>query len=271
MKEILFPVIALGGIGALFALLLAFAGKFFAVERDERLPLIEEALPGANCGGCGFAGCSACANAIIEGNAPVNACPVGGNECAKKIASIMGVEANDEAKKVAHVMCSGGNANAKKKYEYSGIKDCIAASKVQGGPLECSHGCLGMGTCKAVCPYDAIEIVDGVAKVMSDKCKACGKCVAACPRGIINIVSFDQDVFVSCSNHNKGAELRSMCNIGCIGCSLCVKNCEFDAIHVDNFLAHIDYDKCTNCGKCATVCPRKLITNQSEIVSIKAE
>ena len=142
---------------------------------------------------------------------------------------------------------------------------------MQGGPLECSYGCLGMGTCKAVCPYDAIEIVDGVAKVMSDKCKACGKCVAACPRGIINIVSFDQDVFVSCSNHNKGAELRSMCNIGCIGCSLCVKNCEFDAIHVDNFLAHIDYDKCTNCGKCATVCPRKLITNQSEIVSIKAE
>ena len=247
-QKLIIPVLALGGLGALFALLLAVASKVFYVKQDERLPLISDALPGANCGGCGYPGCGGLASAIVEGKAPVNACPVGGNDAAKKIAKIMGVTATEEAKKVAHINCSGGT-NAKKKFEYEGLSDCIAASKVQGGPLECSYGCIGLGTCKNVCPYGAIKVENGVAQVMSDKCVACGKCVKACPKGLIGIVSYDQDVFVSCSNHNKGAQLRAMCNIGCIGCSLCVKQCEFDAIHVDDFCAHIDYDKCTKIGR----------------------
>ena len=270
MKEILLPALAIGALGAIFALLLAIASKIFYIEQDERLPKVTEALPGANCGGCGYAGCSNLASAIVEGKAPVNSCPVGGAEVAKKIAAIMGQEVGETVKKVAHVNCSGG-INAQKKFEYSGIHDGVAASKVQGGPLVCSYGCLGFGTCKSVCPYGAIEMENGVAKILADKCKACGKCVAACPRGLISIVSFDQDVFVSCSNHNKGAELRSMCNIGCIGCSLCVKNCPHDAIHVDDFCAHIDYDKCTNCGKCVEVCPRKLIKSSKMIVSDEAK
>lgn len=266
MKELLIPVLALGAMGGVFGVLLAIASKIFYVPQDERLPQIVDALPGANCGGCGYPGCSGLAAAIVEGKAPVNGCPVGGNAVASKVGAIMGIVAEEKAPLVAHISCRGGD-NAKKKFHYDGITDCIAASKVQGGPMECSFGCLGMGTCVRECPYGAIELVGGTAVVLADKCKACSRCVAVCPRNLISIVSYDQDVFVSCSNHNRGAELRSICNIGCIGCSLCVKACEFDAIKVENFLAHIDYDKCTNCGKCAQVCPRKLITNASEVTT----
>lgn len=261
-KTIIRPILALGGLGALFAFLLSFASKFFKVEKDERLDLITEALPGANCGGCGYAGCANLASAIVEGKAAVNTCPVGGTECAKAIAEIMGVTAVDSVKKVAHVNCIGGS-RANKKFEYQGISDCIAASKVQGGPLDCPFGCMGFGTCKNACPYGAIDMVDGIAQINEEKCKACGKCIAVCPKSIISMVPYEQNVFVNCSNHNKGAETINMCSIGCIACSLCVKACEFDAIHVENFCAVIDYDKCTNCGKCAAVCPRKLITDFS--------
>ena len=183
----------------------------------------------------------------------------------------MGVEAGDVARYVAHVNCRGGHINAKRKYEYEGLQDCLAASKVAGGPLECSYGCLGLGSCVSACKYDAIHVENGVAVVHAENCVACGKCVATCPRHLISIVSDKQDVFVSCSSKDKGGELRKYCNIGCIGCMLCAKKCPKGAITVVDNLARIDYDKCDNCGECVGVCPRKLIVNASESVSITGQ
>lgn len=264
--SILAPVAALGGMGLFFGLLLAVSSKVFHVEQDERLPEIMEALPGANCGGCGYAGCSNYANAVIAGEASCSDCIVGGAEVAAKLAAIMGVEAEARDRLVAHVNCRGG-INTKRKFQYDGIQDCLAASKVGGGPLSCSYGCLGYGSCEKACPYDAIHVVNGVASVQADKCRACGQCIASCPRKLISLVSEKQDVFVSCSSHDRGPVLRQNCNIGCIGCTLCQKTCKHDAIHVSDNLATIDYAKCVNCGECVAVCPRKLLVRASTLTS----
>ena len=263
IDSVLIPAAVLGGMGLFFGLLLAVSSKVFHVDQDPRIAEITDTLPGANCGGCGYAGCSNLASAIVEGKAPVSSCPVGGAAVAQKIAAIMGVEAGDVAKMVAHVNCRGG-LNAHRKYEYAGLSDCMAASKVAGGPLDCTYGCLGYGSCVQACRYGALHIENGVAVVDAKKCVACGQCVAACPRHLISIVSAKQDVFVSCSSHLRGAELRRICNIGCIGCMLCQKACPTGAITVTDNLASIDYDKCINCGACANACPRKLIVNASE-------
>ncbi|MFI3226303.1 MAG: RnfABCDGE type electron transport complex subunit B [Clostridia bacterium] len=263
--NILGAVVALGVMGAVFAAILGYASKIFAVEEDERLPLILEALPGANCGGCGYAGCANFAGAVIDGKAPTNGCPVGGADTAAKVSEIMGVEAASGPRLVARVKCSGGN-NAKKKFEYEGIQDCLSATKVLGGTLQCAFGCLGFGTCEAACPFGAISVADGVAKVDAAKCTACSKCIAACPKNLIELVSEKQKVFVPCSSKDKGGVARKICEVSCIGCKLCEKECPFDAIHVENNVAVIDYTKCKNCGKCVPVCPRKLIVNERKPV-----
>ncbi len=260
MENVIFAIVVLGALGALFGGLLAFASKIFYVEQDERIDQILAVLPGANCGGCGYAGCSNCASEIVAGNAKINACPVGGAACAAKIGEIMGVEAETGARMVAHVNCCGGD-KAEKKYNYEGISDCLAASKVAGGPLSCSFGCLGLGTCVKVCKFDAIHIVDGKAVVDVEKCVNCGACKAACPRKLIETAPADQKVFVNCASKAKGQDVRKQCSIGCIGCTLCTKKCPTGAITVENNLASIDYSKCINCGACAEACPRKLIIN----------
>lgn len=258
MNNVIAAVVVLFVMGVLFALLLGIAAKIFAVEVDERIPLVRACLPGANCGGCGFPGCDGLAAAIVEGSAPVNGCPVGGADCAAKVAAVMGVDAGSADKQVAHVHCNGG-CNAVDKAAYEGLQDCQAALRVAGGPKACRFACVGLGTCERACPFDAIHVIDGVAVVDSEKCTACSKCVAACPQHIIDLTPAKRKVHVNCSSHDKGAAVTKVCSVGCIGCGLCEKICKFDAIHVVDGLAIIDYDKCTNCKMCTKVCPRNTI------------
>ncbi|RKD33195.1 RnfABCDGE type electron transport complex subunit B [Thermohalobacter berrensis] len=259
VDSILYPILSLGGLGLLFGAGLAIASKVFAVEVDPKVEKIRAALPGANCGACGYPGCDGFANAVAEGKAPVNGCPVGGADTTEKIGEIMGVSAGAGEKKVARVICGGTCENAKEKYEYMGIKDCKAASLVSNGSKSCEYGCLGLGTCVDVCPFDAIEIVDGIAKIDPDKCTACEKCIKACPKSVIELIPYSQNVVVECNSNEFGKDVKVKCTTGCIGCQLCVKACPFDAMEFENKLAKINYDKCTNCMICAEKCPTNAI------------
>ena len=271
MQTVVLGVVILGALGGIFGIILAYASKVFAVEKDPREEAILGCLPGANCGGCGFPGCSGYAAAVVKGEAPVNKCAAGGAAVAAQIGEIMGVSAGESVKMIAQVQCSGGGCQHLK-YDYVGLQDCLAAAKVQGGgPLSCSFGCLGLGSCVSVCPFDAIHVVDGVAKVDEEKCVACGQCVAICPKHIIQLVPMKtkRHVAITCSSKAKGAEVRNACDNGCIGCSLCAKACPKEAITVEDNLAKIDYDKCIGCGLCAQKCPRKLITVDGKVPEIK--
>ncbi len=271
--DILIAVAILGGLGLIFGLVLAVASKVFYVQTDLRLDKLNACLPGANCGGCGYAGCGGYAEAVLKGEAEIGKCASGGNECAQAMAAIMGVKANAMTRKVALVRCSGFHGvdesgkqtGAKRKGEYEGFKDCLAASKVGGnGPLSCKFGCLGYGNCVKACKYDAINVVNGVAKVDSEKCVGCMSCAAACPRGIIVPVEYDKHVRIACASHAKGAVTIRGCTQGCIGCGICKKICPLDAITIENNLAVIDYSICDSCGLCATVCPKHLIVDTME-------
>ncbi len=244
--------------GIVFAIILGVASKVFFVEVDERVPQILECLPGANCGGCGYPGCGGLAQAIVDGKAPVNACPVGGAACAEGIANVMGVVVEAGERKVAHIYCNGG-CSAIDKTKYEGLQDCNAAMRVAGGPKECAYGCMGLGSCVAACAFGALKIVDGKAVVDEAKCVACGKCVAACPKKLIALVGETRKVHVNCMNKDKGAAAMKVCDNACIGCMKCEKTCKFDAIHVVNNVAVIDYAKCKNCKMCAKVCPKDAI------------
>ena len=257
--KILLPVLIFIGLGLLMGALLALASKLFAVKKDEKAEAIKECLPGANCGGCGYSGCDAYAAAVSAGDAPVNKCSVGGAEAASKIAQIMGVDAGAQVRMRAQVMCSGTGEYAKKKYIYEGIDDCVAASKIGGGDKLCKNGCIGLGTCVRACPFDAIVVENGVAAVDYSKCKGCGICVSACPKGIIKLIPFDAKHWVGCMSVDDGKNTRKVCDVGCISCKLCQKNCPAGAINVDNFVASIDYDKCTGCDICTDKCPRHII------------
>ena len=261
ISAILLAMVVVGGTGLLIAILLGIASEKFKVPVDEKEVAIRAELPGNNCGGCGYAGCDGLAKAIANGEAPVNGCPVGGAAAAEKISAIMGVEAGEFVKKVAFVKCAGTCEKAILDYDYTGIQDCTMASMMQnGGAKGCNSGCLGFGSCVAACPFDAIHVVDGIAVVDKEACKACGKCIAACPKHLIELIPYEQKTFVRCNSNAKGKVQLTICQAGCIGCRLCEKNCEAGAITVTNFLAHIDADKCTECGVCVEKCPRKIIT-----------
>lgn len=258
-NNIILAVVIVGVIGLIFGCLLSFASIIFKVEKDEREDKILEVLPGANCGACGYAGCSAYAEAIVSGGAPINACSVGKDKVAKEIGDIMGIKAEAVEPMVAKVMCGGNCSVATKKYEYRGIHDCVAAQKLAGGDKECPNGCLGFGNCAIACPFDAIEIKDGIAVVNEEKCRACGLCIKKCPKNIIKFVPRKNKVWVLCSNTEKGALTTKHCMAGCIGCKMCEKVCPTGAVKVSDNFAKIDYSLCINCGECADKCPKKVI------------
>lgn len=267
--SILIAIAVLGGLGLVFGLVLAAASRVFYVETDPRLDKLNDCLPGANCGGCGYAGCGAYAEAVLRGEAPIGACAAGGNECAQAMAAIMGIKVEEVARKVAHVRCSGerifdkdGNLlrGYKIKGEYEGFRNCLAASKVGGnGPVSCQYGCLGYGTCVRACKHGALSIKNGVAVVDEDLCIGCMVCAKACPRNLIVPVEPGRNVTISCASTARGPVTMRACTVGCIGCGMCRKVCPEGAITVEKNLAIIDYSKCVGCGLCATVCPKKLI------------
>lgn len=260
MTGILVATLSVGAVGLFVGLFLGIAGIKFKVEVDEKEEAVLGVLPGNNCGGCGYAGCSGLAAAIAKGEAPVNACPVGGEKVGNQIAQIMGVEAGDSVRQVAFVRCLGDSDRTRMDYDYSGIEDCrMLAFVPNGGPKSCNDGCLGFGSCAKVCPFDAIHVVNGVAVVDKEACKACSKCIAVCPKNLITLIPYDAKHVVACSSKEKGPATIKACDVGCIACQLCKKNCPADAVTIEDFHAMIDQDKCIGCGACKEKCPKKVI------------
>lgn len=260
MSGIVLAVLIVGGVGLFVGIFLGVASLKFAVEVDEKEIAVLEALPGNNCGGCGFPGCSGLAAAIAKGEAPVNQCPVGGEAVGNAIAAIMGVDAGEATKMVAFVACQGDCEKTTLNYDYSGVEDCTMVSFIpNGGPKSCNFGCTGYGSCVKACQFDAIHVVNGVAVVDKDKCKACGKCVAACPKKLISLIPYDSKYAVACMNTDKGPVAMKKCTTACIGCGLCNKSCPNGAVTVENFNATIDQEKCIACGECFKKCPKKSI------------
>jgi Na+-translocating ferredoxin:NAD+ oxidoreductase RNF subunit RnfB len=253
------PALLFGGIGCLLGVILALANRFFEVKKDPRIDRILEVLPGANCGGCGRSGCAALAADIAAGKASPDSCTVGGPDVAEEIGKIMGVEVKAPMRMRAQVMCSGTSEFAKKKYVYQGARDCIAAVRMGGGDKLCANGCIGLGTCVATCRFGAISVIRGVAVVDYKKCEGCGSCVRACPKQIIRLIPYDSAHWVGCMSVEKGSVVRKQCDVGCISCRKCEKNCPAEAIKVVNFVARIDYTKCIGCGVCVDNCPRRII------------
>lgn len=259
-SEIIIAVVALCIIALVIGIVLSIAEKVFHVDVNENEEKIREELPGSNCGGCGYAGCDSLAKAIANGEAPVTACPVGGEPVARKIAQIMGQEIGEMKRMVAYVKCDGNGEKRQQDYNYIGIDSCVYAARMPGSsPYSCKFGCLGFGSCAKVCPERAIRIIDKKAVVDEELCVACGQCLKICPHNLIELVPADSKYRVQCSSLARGKDVTSACTAGCIGCGICAKNCPSDAIIFEKNIAKIDYSKCTRCGLCEEKCPRKII------------
>ncbi len=254
------PILALAALALLASFGLAIAARIFAVPHDPKADAIEEELPGVNCGACSLPGCSELAKRIAEGKAEVDACPVGGETVAHMIAKLMGLEyEGGGVRDVALVLCGGDDEVAAKRFYYNGIYDCESAAILFGGDKACSYGCLGLGTCAAVCPFDAIDMLPGgLALVNPEKCTGCTKCVAACPKNIIIMVPADKTLHILCSSHDKGGKVRKACKVGCIGCLRCVKEAPEGAITMEENLAVVNYEAEIP-GEVAESCPMDTI------------
>ena len=249
--------------GLLGSVILVLAAKFMAVEEDPRIGEVAACLPSANCGACGYAGCADYAKAIVENGAPVNKCVPGGAKAAEEVAKVMGVEAGATASQKATVRCQGKPGVCTQNFDYQGVTSCAAANALYGGPKACAFGCLGLGDCVKACKFDAIHVVDGIAKVDVEKCTGCGACADACPKSVIEMAGqMEKKPLVLCHNTEKGALTNKECQTGCIGCMKCQKTCPSGAITVTDFLASIDYAKCTGCNQCVDVCPKGVIVRQ---------
>jgi electron transport complex protein RnfB len=260
MTAILLAIGILAVLGLVFGLVLAVASAVMAVPVDEKVERLREALPGANCGACGYTGCEGYAEAMAQGAAKPGLCPPGGKEVAELTSLILGVESDGVETKTALVKCGGCKDFTKAKLEYRGLATCAAANQFYGGNWMCEYGCLGYGDCAGVCDYGAITVENGLARIDPGLCRGCTKCTAVCPKSLIIMVSGSARGVVRCSSQDKGGVVRKACSVGCIGCKKCTRVCEHDAIHVTNYLAKIDVDKCVGCGACVDNCPVDCIT-----------
>jgi len=253
---ILYSVLIMGGIGLLCGSLLLVASKFFSVTLDPRVGDLIQMLPGANCGACGFAGCAQYAKDLVGGNAKANQCRVVDDKTLANITSLLGVEDQKADRRVAVLRCQGEDGVARKSAEYAGLKSCRAAALSFGGDKDCSYGCLGFGDCVEVCAFQAIRRGDrGLVVVDPQKCVGCGKCLEECPKGMLLLILSSSEVYVACLSKEKGKKVVQACKKGCIACKKCEKTCPVDAIRVEENLARIDVEKCTNCGLCVEACP----------------
>jgi electron transport complex protein RnfB len=267
MIEILIPGLILGGFALISSTGLFIASRKFYVYEDPRIAEVTEMLPGANCGGCGFAGCSAYAEFAVINNSLDKPCPVADDETMSQIGALLGLAADTGEKKVASLKCKGTSDNCKLVMDYRGIEDCWAAMLVGDSTKACSFSCLGLGSCVRACAFDAMRIENGIVVIDDEKCTGCGMCISSCPKGILHMRPKNKTTTVTCFNTDRGADARKACSVACIGCTKCEKVCEDDAIHVTDFLAVIDYDKCTMCGKCIEVCPTNSIESREVMVN----
>ncbi len=262
VSTIVYAFLSVSLLGALLGMGLAFAAKKLAVKKDERVILVEEALPGINCGACGFAGCAAYAEAIVSEGAEIGLCPPGGKESAEKVSEIMGKVLNfSEKKMVAKVHCNGNRERTQYDFMYKGVEDCNAAILLHGGDKSCKYGCLGLGSCIQVCPVDAISKTDdGRVEVDKDLCIGCKKCVDICPTHVMKMIPYDADYYVACNSFDKGGTVRKICTVGCIGCKICEKKFPESGFIVTNFLSSLDYDsKGVDREGAAEACPTNSI------------
>lgn len=256
----IYSALTLGGLGMVFGTLLGYASKKFEIEVDPKITSIREVLPGANCGGCGYTGCDAYARAVVEEGAAADACTVGGASVASSIGDILGVKVEAKEKMIAFVKCNGSCDNTKIKADYGGINDCISAEKLwKENPLGCGYGCFGLGSCYEACKFGAIVLENGIARIVEEKCVNCGACMRVCPRNLIEAVPIQKKVRVQCNSKDIGKAVRESCSAGCISCRICEKSCDYDAIHVKDNLAAVDYEKCTQCKACTEKCPTKAV------------
>ena len=266
--RILIVAASFAALAYLAGVLITFLSRVFDVKKDERVTMVLDVLPRADCAGCGYGSCRGYADALLRKNAPVNKCTVGGNNVASTLSELLGRPYEAVTMQRAFVMCSGTNSFVQFKYEYRGLQDCVSVSTLGNGPKECPYGCIGLGTCVAACPFKAIKIENGVAVVEYEKCRACGVCVSVCPQNIIKLLPFDTDVWIGCSCEDRGDTQRKYCRVGCISCGVCERSCPEGAISITNNLAHIDYDKCSNCGICVEKCPRGIIWSGKKQIEI---
>jgi len=294
----LYTLASLGGIAFLLGAILAFAARQFAVEVDPKIEEINDILPGANCGGCGYAGCAAYAEAVVRDGADATLCAPGGSKVAQEIAQLLGLEEIKTVRKVAYLHCAGSKDKAKDKYIYDGIKDCRSAALLAGGHKACEYGCLGFGSCVEVCKFDALTMGEnGLPIVDREKCTGCGACVRTCPKNLFELLPDTTTIYLACSSHDRAKAVKNVCSVGCIGCGICAKVTEGETIEIKDNLPSVDYEaspnlilahykcptnsyidlapkrpymtidpnKCRGHGKCMEVCPVKnCITGEPE-------